>query len=314
MSCFPKALVLAGPTASGKTEVAHCLAKRLELPVLSADSMSVYRGMDVGTAKPTAEQRREVCYYGLDLVEPSARFSVGDYVHAARKVLADVKRSGHEWILIAGGTGLYLKALLFGLDDLPASDPARRAYWERRLQEQGIAALRQAAEPAGEAWHNVLATCENARRFIRALELIEQGVSAPPAGWQARAGGLPAAAGLLPQREVLNERIAIRARAMLDGSLLEEARMLQAGGGLSATAEQAIGYAEAFAVLAGTLSREAALERIAARTRQLAKRQRTWFRHQLPMEWIQVEPERTLAETADAVERIWREHGAIDLQ
>ena len=360
---FPSPLVVAGATATGKTAVAQWIAERTGAAIVSADSMLVYRGMDVGTAKPTREERARVRYIGLDCVGTDEPFSVGDWLEAVRRGLSELPPETP--IIVAGGTGLYIKALLQGLDSSP-SDPEVRARYQELFRQGGLDALRREidargiAVPPGDA--------ANPRRLARALERAEiaGGMPCPqplpcpqysprprsghpPLGggmefgtgplregagaegdWGSTAGGvvqnepasvaqpagLPQAAerpatsphgsvaGIFPPdtrvfcldmpRDALAERIRLRVRAMFAGGLVEEAVRLfglnPSGGEVGPTASGAIGYAEALAYARGELTRDEAEERIAARTRQLAKRQLTWFRHQLQVEWVAVGP------------------------
>ncbi len=301
---------LVGPTAAGKSEVAHLLAGRRGALVLSADAMAVYRGMDIGTAKPDAALRAAVCHRGIDLAEPADSFSAGAYLAQARMALAEASRRNQP-VIVAGGSGLYVSALLRGLDDAAPADPARRAHWERVEREEGLAGLRAALERLDAEALRALSDPRNPRRLIRALERAEAGRGASRA-WRAP---LPVRlTGLQVDAEVLRARVALRARRMFEGGLLEEAGRLREGGrALSPTAAQAIGYAEAFAVLEGRLTIEQAIERAAARTWQLARRQMTWFRRQLPVSWIRVNADETCERLAERVARQWEEDGPTAL-
>ena len=302
MTDFPQAFVLVGPTASGKSSVAQLLAEQTGAPIISADSMNIYRGMDIGTAKPTAEERGAVNYFGIDLADPTEPFSVGDWLAAVRPVWGQSSHSSSGGVspiissfrndeiigltpqgppIVAGGTGLYVKCLLAGLDEQPAADEALRV----RAEKMSLAELQAEAQNASPEAYAALADNENPRRLVRLLEKV------PTLGNQKGAGSacwkkeLPTVVGLHVEREILLKRIAARVDEMYAGGLIDEARGLM-DLELSATAEKAIGYAEAFAVLKNEMKEAQAKERTIIRTRQLAKRQMTWFRTQLNVEWV----------------------------
>ena len=295
MSNHPQAYVIVGPTASGKSAVAQLLAEQTGAPVVSADSMNIYRGMDIGTAKPSAEERDAVEYQGVDLADPTESFSVGDWLNAVKPAFFQPLEKP---VIVAGGTGLYVKCLLQGLDDLPSANQELRA----RAEKMALPELQAEAQTTAPEAYEALADKENPRRLIRLLEKF-QGLEkyhtcasvilsdVPNLGKQKRAGPacwekeLPVVVGLHVERDVLHKRIAMRVEQMYAAGLIEEARGL-VGLDLSTTAEKAIGYAEAFAVLRGEMSEARAKEKTVIRTRQLAKRQMTWFRHQLNVEWI----------------------------
>jgi len=275
--------VLSGPTASGKSALALELAKRLGGEIVSADSMQLYRGLDIGTAKPTAEERARVAHHLLDVLDWSEAADVFDFVRRADAAIADIRSRGRVPV-VAGGTGMYLKALLYGLDDLPG-DAALRAELDAAYDSvEGFAALKErmaALDPAG------LAQCGHHRRkLIRALEvfLLSGRSIADLQGRRARDLRYPVHAfTLVWPRATLKERIAARTDEMLASGWIEEAeRALAAGLLRTPTAHQALGYALIGEYLAGRLDRGALAERIATATWQLARRQITWFRHQHP--------------------------------
>ncbi len=301
--------MLVGPTGAGKTRVAHALARARDLPVLSADSMSVYRGMDLGTAKPSRAERAEVRYLGLDLAEPHQPFSAGLYLERVAEELAGLDL-GDTPLIVAGGTGLYIRALIHGLDAPPPADPAERARWEAVLASQGVAGLQEALRACSPERYAALADPANPRRLIRALETAGQQPVAEPG--HSRAEG-PTVAGLAMPRSAQNAALETRAAAMFAAGLVEEARAIRARAGFSPTAAQAIGYAEALALLDGALSLPGAVERTAVRTRQLAKRQMTWFRNQLQVEWIEVNPADGWGTIEGCVETIWNKYGPTTL-
>jgi tRNA dimethylallyltransferase len=298
---------LVGPTAVGKTAVAQWIAERKGWDILSADSMLVYRGMDIGTAKPSPADRLRVRYFGIDLVEPDACFSCAQYVASARTALAGAAAAGRQ-VIVTGGTGLYIRGLLGGLDVASPPDPARRAHWNRLFEEKGIAALQDALRGLDPEAYARLADPGNSRRVIRALEFAEAGAGGPRA-WRVDPAGAPLAGLLMPAPE-LNSGIESRVGEMYRIGLVDEVRgLLERYGGLSETARQAIGYAEAIDVIEGRCTVEAAAARTASRTRQYAKRQRTWFRHQVDVAWVDVARGMTTDEIAQRVLAQWDKHG-----
>jgi tRNA dimethylallyltransferase len=273
------------------------LARARSGEIVSCDSQQVYRGLDLGTAKPSPQERREVPHHLLDVVEPDAAFSAADYARLARAALADVRRRG-SLAIVAGGTGLYLRALLAGLFEGPPRDQALR----RRLQA--------IAERHGdERLHRMLRRVDAAAaaridphdrvRVVRALEVfrvtgraitVQQGEGARPLE-----GFRPFLVGLRPGRGELRRAVEARTSAMLAGGLLDEVRALLArrlSPGLRSL--QSIGYRQALQVLNGELTAAEAEGAIVTETMRLAKRQLTWFRHQQPgLRWFE-EPETAL--------------------
>ena len=283
-------LCLAGATASGKTAVGQVLAERLGAAILSADAMLVYQGMDIGTAKPTVDERGQVPYYGLDLVTPGEPFSAAAWLDEAHRAQAESPR-----LIAVGGTGLYFSALLRGLDPTPPANPELRA----RLEALSAEELRARLAAHGQT----VADTANPRRLVRALEILEQGGTLP-AGWGERER--PRLVALTWPRETLHRRIAERVDAMYAAGLLDEAEALRRRWpAWSRTAAQAIGYAEAFAVLDGTLTEAAARERTVVRTRQLARRQETYLRHQFDVDWVQAAPGDAVETLAGRVAEKW---------
>lgn len=330
MSLCPHAWLLAGATATGKSAAAQLLAERLGCAVLSADAMLVYLGMDIGTAKPTPAERGRVPYFGIDLVTPAEPFSTGLWLADAARALkaaAPVQAHGdarppaagqtaepcpHEPSLIAvGGTGLYLKALTDGLAGA-AADPAARARWQALYDRDGLPALQRALADRDPAALAALADPANPRRLIRTLEHLDARGDLP-AQWRRDAPPAPVAVLRLP-REQLHARIARRVAAMFKAGLVDEVRALrQTYPAWSPTASQAIGYAEACALLDGTLTPAEAAEHTVIRTRQFAKRQETWFRHQTRAVWIDIDDTDPPARVAERVLDTWRQHGPTPL-
>jgi tRNA dimethylallyltransferase len=280
-------LALIGPTASGKSEAALAIAPRLGAEIVSVDSMLVYRGMDVGTAKPTPEQRAVVPHHLLDLAEPSERFTVARYQELARSALRSVARP-----LLVGGSGLYLRAVV---DDLafPPEDRVVRASLEAEADDLGADALYHRLADMDPV---AAARIEpgNVRRIIRALEVTA--ISGAPfssfaTAWDRYDADRMRAAGIRMDREVLKIRIGERVLAMLRNGWLDEVQgLLDRGLGGWLTASQAIGYAELAEHLDGRLSLDEAAERTVKRTRELARRQMAWFRRDPRIRWFDVGP------------------------
>ena len=271
--------VLAGPTACGKSAAAMVLAERWGAELLSLDSMAVYRGMDVGTAKPTAADRAAVRHHLLDLAEPTETFSVARYLERAEAAVRDVL-SRDMVPLFVGGTGFYLRSLLRGIGAVPASAPAVRADLEAAIAARGPEPLHAelaAADPAAAA--GIYAT--DARRIVRALEVIR--LTGKPFS-SFRPPEEPAAARpelcvwLDPPRAARWDRIHRRVDRMLDGGLVDEVRRLRESPGLGATARQGLGYKEVLDHLERGEPLGACVTRLKTRTRQFSRRQCTSFR------------------------------------
>jgi tRNA dimethylallyltransferase len=293
-STRPTLLVILGPTGSGKTVLAHAAAVQVGGEIVSADAFAVYRGMDVGTAKPSRELRREVPYHLLDVADPEETFSAGRWALAARSAVEDIERRGRLPI-VCGGSGFYVSALL---DGLPAGD-AR----DDRLRE----ALFLWAAKRGDAAHRFLERNDpvsasripagNLRYTLRALEILL--LTGAPASARFRdedawAGGRRIVKVCIsPDRAALGVRIESRVRRMLDAGWDEEVRtLLDRGLSVEANSFQAIGYREVAEWVLGRTSKEEALQRIVRATRGLAKRQATWLRREA--EAHHVNPEEAL--------------------
>ena len=295
---------LVGPTASGKTAVGIEVAERVAAEILSLDSMAIYRGMDIGTAKPTADERARVPHHLIDLVEPGEAFDTGRYVAEAERAIADIVGRGRIPLFV-GGTALYLKALTEGFFDGP------QANWELRNRLKA-----EADEHGSPALHDRLRTVDPAaavrihpndlRRIVRALEVHE--TTGHPISEQQTQFGSPSPrydcvlAGIRRDRAELYERINQRVDAMLDAGLMEEVRALLGGPqGVSHAASQFVGYAEAIAHLRGECPLDEARERIKTRSRQFAKRQLTWFRSFGQIRWVDAEAASSAEELAAKV-------------
>lgn len=272
---------LTGATAVGKTSVGLALAQRLDAEIISLDSMAIYRGMDIGTAKPARELRKLVPHHLIDIIDPADEFSVAQYVAAATAAVDEIHTRGRQPLFV-GGTPLYLKSLLRGLFDGPPADWQVRHEIEEELQHVGQQALydrlTQVDPVAASHIHP-----HDTRRLIRALEVYRT-TGEPISHQQSQfEEGRPAdecrVFVLRRRREELHQRIEARVNSMLAAGLIDEVRDLTVNGReLSRTARQAVGYREALAHLAGEYDHEEMIARITYRTRRFAKRQGTWFR------------------------------------
>ncbi len=284
-------LALVGPTASGKTEAGIALALAFGAEVVSVDSMLVYRGMDVGTAKPSTAERRVVPHHLIDVAEPSEPFSVARYQELARAAVADIEARGRPPLLV-GGSGLYLRAVVDDLE-IPGTDPATRADLEREADALGAAGLYRrlvSADPVAAAKIEP----GNVRRTVRALEVAAvtgRSFSEFATAWDEYPAGRVRAVGVELPREVLADRVGRRVRTMLEAGLLEEVRgLLDRGLGGWLTSSRAIGYAEMARHLQGEVSIEEAVAATERRTKNLARRQMAWFRRDPRIHWVAAGP------------------------
>lgn len=285
---------LVGPTASGKTAVGIEVALRIGAEILSLDSMSLYRGMDIGTAKPSAAERARVPHHLIDIAEPHEAFSTGRYLEAAEAAIADVVSRGKRPLFV-GGTALYLKALTEGFFRGPSANWALRNRLIAEAEERGVPALHERlrrVDPAAAARIHP----NDLRRIVRALEVYEvtgRPISEQQSQWgtEPQAGRLCHIAGIRRERADLHERINRRVDAMFAAGLVEEVRRLLADPrGVSHAASQFVGYREVIAHLRGELSLQEAIQKVKARTRQFAKRQLTWFRSFPQIRWVDARP------------------------
>jgi tRNA dimethylallyltransferase len=279
----PPAVCLMGPTASGKTELAVRLVEALPLTIVSVDSAMVYRGMDIGTAKPGPEILARAPHRLIDIREPEETYSAGDFVRDARTAMADIRAAGRVPLLV-GGTMMYFRALTRGMADLPAADPAVRQAIDDEARADGWPALHArlaAVDPAAAA----RIAANDSQRIQRALEVWR--VSGKPlSAWQAEGPGpAPGPAylrfGLAPEpRAALHRRIERRLRGMLDAGFVDEVARLKQRPFLDerSPAMRAVGYRQVWTYLDGRAALEAAVHKAVAATRQLAKRQMTWLR------------------------------------
>jgi len=293
-----------GCTACGKGAISRLLARRLGGQIVSVDSMKIYRRMDIGTAKPSAEARKEVPYHCIDIVEPSESFSVAQFVKHADKAIESIVASG-AIPLAVGGTSLYIKALSEGLFEGPSRDPAVRASLRASAEAEGLGKLHaELARVDPEAARRIHPN--DRRRVIRALEVFRttgRPISELQKQWDSGARRYDCVfMGLRRGKEDLHRRINARARRMIDLGLVDEVRALLAERpGLSEQAAQAVGYAEMIAHLRGQCTLEEAVEQIKINTRRLAKKQRTWFRRWSDVKWFDLPGDEPPETTADRI-------------
>ena len=302
-----KIICVVGPTASGKTALAIELAKELDGEVISCDSMQIYRGMDIGTAKPTSEEMQGIVHHMIDICDPTEDFSVSRYTDMATPILDDVLARG-KTAIIAGGTGLYVDSLIRGNDFSPIPATGHREKLEARIEAEGIDPL------LAELWKVDPESAENSmrnpRRIIRALEIYyETGETITAHNLRTKAippRYNPIWIGLdFTNRADLYARIDKRVEIMLELGLLDEIKGLLASGiPEKATAMQAIGYKEFVDALAGRASLETAVAMVQQSSRRYGKRQLTWFRRNENMNWIIREPETPAAEILENARQI----------
>jgi tRNA dimethylallyltransferase len=277
-------VAVVGPTASGKSALALRLARARSGEIVSCDSLQVYRGLDIGSAKPTPQERAEVRHHLVDVAEPDEPFSAATYARLARAAVADIAARGRLPV-VAGGTGLYLRALLEGLFEGPSRDEALRGRLEGLAERFGDARLhRLLARADPEAAARI--PPRDRVRVVRALEVYyatgrpisegQRGGAEPLRGFR------PLVVGLDPDRAALREAVEERTREMLARGLLEEARALVERYGPGLRPLQSIGYRQAAAVVRGEMGLDEAERSIVTETMRFAKRQKTWFRHQQP--------------------------------
>lgn len=284
-------ILIAGPTASGKSEIALELATKVQGEIISVDSMQVYRGLDIGTAKPTKDQRSRVPHHLIDVVDVTQPFDVAQYVRLANEAISEI-RAGGRLPIFCGGTGLYFKALIYGIGSTPPPDPSLRAKLELLPTAELLDRL---AKLDPQTFHRI--DKKNRRRVVRALEAIL--LSGKPLAEQRAAWPdtrplppLPpqvALFGIARTPQDLKQRINARVDEMFASGLVEETkRLLNAGLATNRTAMQALGYRQVVEYLRGERSIEETIALVKVRTWQYARRQLTWLRHQLPVRWIQV--------------------------
>ncbi len=327
---LPPAIFLMGPTASGKTDLAMALCDHLPCEIISVDSAMIYRGMDIGTAKPTAEELARAPHRLIDICDPAETYSAADFRRDALAAMAEISAAGRVPLLV-GGTMMYFKALLHGMSGLPSASPTVRVALEQEAEERGWEALheelRRSDPVAAERIHP-----NNRQRLMRALEVLrltgkpisefwkaetgagEQPTAAAQGGdiedytyftrWQADETSLlpytvVQLAMMPPERRVLHERIRLRFLKMLDAGFLEEVRALMLREDLhpDLPSMRCVGYRQAWSYLSGEDDYETFVGKGVAATRQLAKRQLTWLRKWSDVEWLDSD-DKLIAESA----------------
>ena len=282
-----KVIVICGATATGKSDIAIEIAQELGAEIINADSMQLYRGMDIGTAKLTVEERKGIPHHLLDVLDVSEDSTVAWYQEQARAAITEIHGRGKDAVIV-GGTGLYIKAIL---DDLnfPDTDPEVRAKLEAELAEFGAAALFTRLEELDPAAALAIDRA-NSRRVIRALEVIEiTGMPFTANLPREDSSRYPDALqfGLVMDREHLRERIDQRVDRMWDAGFVDEVdRLIIQGIGNGSTAQRALGYAQIIAMRSGTMTEEEAKEDTKRASRQYARRQETWFSRDARIQWV----------------------------
>lgn len=286
---MPPLVVLVGPTASGKSALAVALAQKFKAEIITCDSTQLYRGVSIGTAKPSRDEQRGIAHHLIDVLDPAEVATAGGYRDLALAVLAGVRERRRLPILTVG-TGLYMRALLEGLADLPLRSEALRERLRYSVQKRGAAHLHRVLRRMDREAAEKIAPADE-QKLIRAIEVCV--LTRKPISEVHRAGRNPLRGwriikiGLQPDREVLQRRIAGRTQAMLDAGWLAEIEGLLAGGiSESAKIFDFIGYRELLGVLRGTVTLEKARESIQQATRHYAKRQMTWFRKDAAIRWF----------------------------
>jgi len=285
-------LLITGPTAAGKSGVGLWLAERLGAEIVSVDSMKVYRGMDIGTAKPTREARARVPHHMIDVADPTEEYNVARYVSETNAAIADIWRRGRRPLLV-GGTPLYIRALLSGLFTGPGADPQLRARLWERVRREGPAVLHeelQRVDPETAARLHP----NDARRIVRALEVFVASGRPISALQQQFKGEYRQPCRILALRRTpadLRARIERRVEAMFARGWVEEVRGLLAHGGLGPTAGQAAGYREIVLHLQGALSLPETISRVKQTTWRIARKQMAWLRHLPGVEWCEAAPD-----------------------
>ena len=291
-------VAILGPTATGKSGLAMRLADRLDGEIVNADALQAYRGLDVGTAKPSIVDRQRVPHHLIDILDPDEVYSAGEFARRARAAIEEIRGRG-RLPLVVGGSGLYLRALLEGISPLPPKDPQTRHHLDERLAEEGLPALaRQLAELDPDAAERLSAT--DSQRVLRALE-VALSTGKPLSEWQRERpfGSRRLAAvriGLTLPRAILYDRIDDRVGSMVRSGWVDEVRgLLHQGWQPSARAFQAIGYRQLVQHVQRQAPLDECVEDIRRATRRYAKRQETWFRKERDIAWFAAEQPDELA-------------------
>jgi tRNA dimethylallyltransferase len=306
-------ILILGTTASGKGRLAFELAQRLDAEIVSIDSMKVYRRMDIGTAKPSLEQRKQIKYHLVDIVEPSDSFSVGAFHEVVLQKIEQIRNRGKK-IIAVGGTALYIKALLYGLFDGPGSDEEVRIQLRRRIETEGSTELHRelaAVDPVAAERINP----NDSKRIIRALEVYQitgKPISSFQKQWETHdvQNGNDinhgwTIIGLQREKIDTSSRINQRVKKMILAGLVDEVKsLLDEEKPLSKQARCAIGYAEIIRYIEGRIDLQEATELIKKNTRRLAKGQRTWFKTFKNVHWLDIEPDETIDEILGRTQKL----------
>ena len=302
----PKMILILGVTASGKGKLAFDLAKSLGAEIISIDSMKVYRRIDIGTAKPPKENRDQVPYHLIDVVEPSESFSVARFLELAQASIADIKKRNKP-VVAVGGTALYIKSLLYGLFEGPGADEQIREELKAQAQAEGLDKLYEqlkTIDPDAAA----KISSNDPRRIIRALEVYQltgKPISAFQQQWNTNASHDWTIIGLRREKTEESKRINARVKKMIDAGLVDEVkRLLAEPKPLSKQARSAIGYAEIINHLSGQTTLDDTIELIKKNTRKFAKAQRTWFKTFKNVRSLDLAPDETPDQTLARTQRI----------
>jgi tRNA dimethylallyltransferase len=291
-----KKILILGVTASGKSRLSFELAKHLKTDIISIDSMKVYRRMDIGTAKPSAERRKQVKYHLIDIVEPSETFSVDKFLELTDQTIQNLQ-SENKQVIAAGGTSMYIKTMLYGMFEGPSSDETIRQELKQQAQATSLAHLhKELAQIDPQAADRIHPNDE--KRIIRALEVYK--ITGKPISYFQTQFAQPAKSdwlviGIRREKEIESRRINARVKKMVDMGLIDEVKsLLSEEKPLSPQAAYAIGYAEIISHLKNEMSLEDAIEKIKINTRRLAKGQRTWFKRFETVNWIDAKENDTI--------------------
>jgi tRNA dimethylallyltransferase len=302
---LPKVLVITGPTATGKTRIGIELAKTLEGEIISADSRQVYKLMDIGSAKPSLEERKGVPHHLIDICFPDQTYSAGLFAKDAKILIEQILNRG-KMPIIVGGTGLYLKALIQGIFAGPGADPKIRERLNQEVEQYGLHKVYerlQQLDPVAAA----KISPKDRIRTIRALEVYEL-TGKPMSYWQSQKESISSrfkfiCFGINLDRKKLYERINLRVDQMMERGFLDEVKNIhQLGYSFDWPALRTFGYLDMHDYLQGKIGLEDAVEKFKQKTRNFAKRQLTWFRHQLDLTWIEAEIENPV----EAVLQVWK--------
>jgi len=302
-------LALVGPTASGKTEASIAIAQALGAEIVSVDSTLVYRGMDVGTAKPSPADRARVPHHLLDVTEPRAPFSVAEFQRRAFGALRDIQDRGRRALLV-GASGLYFRAIVDGLS-FPGTAPGTRRLLETEARALGGRPLHRRLSSLDPAAARHIQP-SNVRRTVRALEVAAitgRPFSSFARDWSSYPRQAVRAAGIEVPTAVLHGRIDQRVQGMMPGLLAEARRLLERGWVPFLASPQVIGYAEAVACIEGVIGEEEAAQRIARRTKALARRQMAWFRRDPRIRWFRAGGEGAAGIVGDVLRYLRRTDG-----